>query len=161
MSRIHEDIILTAAHCQPLSPATVRISGGNRNNEALRQIVGSGTPHPSCNDRSQACDYVVYKLAAPLTNVAPVLLNRNSSIPHYPEALTVIGFGSTCEGGPGSFDLRQVDAKCVPRSTCNANYRGQINKDIMFCAGVSGGGKDRCQGDSGGPIIDENWVQVG
>ncbi|KAL3934805.1 MAG: hypothetical protein SGBAC_009557 [Bacillariaceae sp.] len=34
----------------------------------------------------------------------------------------------------------------------------------MFCAGVSGGGKDSCQGDSGGPIVIRNGnqhVQVG
>ncbi|CAF4108293.1 unnamed protein product, partial [Rotaria magnacalcarata] len=38
------------------------------------------------------------------------------------------------------------------------------NRQLQFCAGVSGGGKDTCQGDSGGPLMmfttSNQWVLV-
>lgn len=55
--------------------------------------------------------------------------------------------------------------KYITNDDCNEPdaYNGQISSS-MFCAGVSGGGKDSCQGDSGGPIVIKKSgqdVQVG
>ena len=33
----------------------------------------------------------------------------------------------------------------VPTDQCNRNYGGSVQDDIMFCAGVDGGGFDSCQ----------------
>ncbi|CAM2712139.1 unnamed protein product [Rotaria socialis] len=47
-------------------------------------------------------------------------------------------------------------------STCSPLL---YNRQLQFCAGVSGGGKDTCQGDSGGPLMmfttSNQWVLVG
>lgn len=160
-SLIHEDIVLTAAHCKPLYPSTARVGGDTRSDGVRVQIEGDGTAHPSYNSRGQDYDFMVYKLRSPVTSVTPVNLNIDNSFPSGQETLTVIGFGSTFEGGSGSFNLREVDVKNVPHSTCNSAYRGGVEEDIMFCAGVEGGGRDSCQGDSGGPILNQDGVQVG
>ena len=159
--RIHEDIVLTAAHCQALYPSAARVGGSTRNEGVLVQIEGDGTAHPDYNSRGQDYDFMVYKLRSPVTTLTPVVLNSNSEKPSGSDTLTVIGFGSTFEGGSGSFNLREADVTNVPYSTCNSAYRGGVEDDIMFCAGVTGGGQDSCQGDSGGPLLDENGVQVG
>lgn len=125
------------------------------------QIDGDGTEHPRYNSRGQDYDFLVYKLKDPVTSLTPVVLNSNSENPKGSDTLTVIGFGSTFEGGPGSFNLREAEVTNVPYGSCNSAYRGGVEDDIMFCAGVSGGGRDSCQGDSGGPILDQSGVQVG
>ena len=74
----------------------------------------------------------------------------------------MIGFGATSEGASsGTTVLREVDVNAVNHFMCNFRYGGNIDKDVMFCAGVDGGGKDSCQGDSGGPIMTAEGVQVG
>ena len=107
------------------------------------QIDGDGREHPNYSSRGQDYDFMVYKLRSPVTSLPPVTLNNDSSNPSGQDTLTVIGFGSTFEGGSGSFNLREVDVLNVPHSTCNSAYRGGVEEDIMFCAGVNGGGQDR------------------
>ena len=66
----------------------------------------------------------------------------------------VCGWGNTkYPGSSYPSTLKCVDVKYITVSECNARnkYNGAILKG-MFCAGVTGGGKDACQGDSGGPV---------
>ena len=70
------------------------------------------------------------------------------------ETVRVCGWGNTkYPGSSYPSTLKCVDVKYITVSDCNARnkYNGAILKG-MFCAGVSGGGKDACQGDSGGPV---------
>ena len=55
--------------------------------------------------------------------------------------------------------LHCVNVNIISNSNCNSynSYGGDILPG-MFCAGVSGGGKDACQGDSGGPVKYNNQV---
>ena len=156
-SLIWSDIILTAAHCQPLYPESARIGGSTKITGLRRSIVGYGTRHPNYSPRSQDHDFMVYKLGEPV-DITPVPLNRDENRPSNREELTVVGFGSTYEGGSSSFNLREVTVNHVPKSLCNAAYRGSVTEE-MFCAGSEG--KDSCQGDSGGPILDSTGAQVG
>jgi len=152
---------LTAAHCKTLYPFTARIGGSTRNSGIQAAIDGDGTEHPSYNSRGQDYDFMLYKLKSPVTSVTPVILNRDVDNPSGIDVLTVIGFGSTFEGGTGSFDLREVDVNFVPHVDCVRVYGGGVEEDSMLCAGVNGGGRDSCQGDSGGPILDKAGIQVG
>jgi hypothetical protein len=98
----------------------------------------------------------------PQSTLPPVAINGLRSSPADNEVLTVIGFGTTSEGAMfGSFVLREVNVSAVPDAVCNQQYGGDVEDEIMFCGGVTGGGKDSCQGDSGGPIMNSNGVQVG
>ncbi len=49
---------------------------------------------------------------------------------------------------------------------CNAGlaYAGDMDDDVMFCAGIDGGSKDSCQGNSGSLIVicdGDKHIQVG
>jgi MYXO-CTERM domain-containing protein len=66
--------------------------------------------------------------------------------------VTVVGWGTTQEGGSMSDALRQVTVPVVPTTQCNSEY-GNIITDSQICAGLQNGGKDACQGDSGGPLF--------
>jgi hypothetical protein len=104
----------------------------------------------------------LYTIIQPQSTLPPVALNGLRSSPADNEVLTVIGFGTTFQGAMyGSFVLQEVNVSAVPDAVCNQQYGGDIEDEVMFCGGVSGGGKDSCQGDSGGPIMNSNGVQVG
>lgn len=162
-SLIHDDIILTAAHCNPIRSNSVRVSahrlyGGGETKRIVQRV-----PHPQYNDFSTAYDFMILKLSSP-ANAQPVALNRNSFQPRDNKELTVVGLGTTREGGNSATVLQEVTVPTVSHSTCNRQYRGSIKQDVMLCAGYTEGGKDSCQGDSGGPILEfENGkaVQVG
>ena len=74
----------------------------------------------------------------------------------------VCGWGNTkYPGSSYPSTLKCVDVKYITVSDCNARnkYNGAILKG-MFCAGVTGGGKDACQGDSGGPVKKVSKIQI-
>lgn len=161
---IAPDIVLTAAHCGEINPFSVLVGGGTSITGQLRYIQrGSGTQHPNYRPNSQDNDLMLYKLTRPVSNdITPITLNNNINNPNGQDELTVIGFGSTSEGSlSGSYYLQKVNVNHVAYGTCNLNYIFQVDRETMFCAGVTGGGKDSCQGDSGGPIIDSKGVLVG
>lgn len=163
---IYKDIVLTAAHCEGRAfQGTVYVGAYYTNRAVTGEVavpVTSQNPHPQYNAGSEAYDFMLLKLQDPVTTIAPVELNTDSSNPSSGQTLTVIGFGTTSEGGSASVTLQEVDVNFIPTDQCNGNdsYRGDVQDDVMLCAGV-GGGKDSCQGDSGGPIFDSLKKQVG
>ena len=113
---------------------------------------------------------MVLKLASPVNQANPVNLSLNTqySIPSSGQDLTVIGLGVTTPNpnGPLTDILRDVVVQAVDTEQCNSrnSYNGDVVDEVMFCAGVQGGGKDSCSGDSGGPIIQKignTHLQVG
>lgn len=62
------------------------------------------------------------------------------------DLLTVIGFGTTSEGGVPSHTLKEVDVEYVGHEACSDIYSYSFDSDIMFCAGGRPeGGTDSCQ----------------
>jgi trypsin len=70
---------------------------------------------------------------------APALLNEDTSSPTAGEVLTVVGYGTTTEGGVQSSILQEVAINYIPTDMCNVKYSGKINGATMMCAGVGGG----------------------
>ena len=145
---IAPDVILTAAHCRSLYPRLAFI-GGTTYTGGERRVVDlwSATPHPNYRSFSSKNDLMLYKLTSPVTNIEPVQLNEDPTNPSGSEALTVMGFGTTSEGGDSSNTLLKVDVNYVSHATCNIAYGGGVDRETMFCAGAPGGNKDSCQGD--------------
>jgi len=165
-SLIHEDILLSAAHCNSQGRDVLigahDVGGFNAvfGDHERRSIV-ERRPHPEYDDYRTLNDFVVLKINKP-SGKSPIRLTSDKDAPENNELLTVIGFGATSEGASsGTTVLREVDVNAVNHFMCNFRYGGNIDKDVMFCAGVDGGGKDSCQGDSGGPIMTAEGVQVG
>jgi len=157
-SVIHDDLLLSAAHCNvPQLGNSVVVGAYNINNlsGATERRIVQKVNHPKWDDDPQtpAYDYVILKLNQPVTQ-KPIKLNRSSQNPSDNEDITVIGFGATSEGGSGSNILQEVKVQAYSHSTCVNQYGNKIKRAVHLCAGVNGGGKDSCQGDSGGPIFD-------
>ncbi|XP_039606277.1 granzyme K-like isoform X2 [Polypterus senegalus] len=64
----------------------------------------------------------------------------------------IAGWGANEYNGKQSSKLQEVRVTVKDREKCNANYNGEITKNMM-CAGDDNGGHDSCQGDSGGPLL--------
>jgi len=163
-SLIHDELVLTAAHCGFLTGG-VRIGSLFMNRGGVSRSVVRKVGHPGYNDATTANDYMILKLNEPvdISVYQPIKLNDNANVPPTNEMLTVIGFGATSEGGSGSNKLQKVAVPTNSNQQCQSQYSG-IDERIHLCAGFQQGGKDSCQGDSGGPIFRTQGgkrVQVG
>jgi len=162
-SIISPNWVITAGHCvygNTGHPSYFKIKAGvfnesdiNEKNEAMISIAQI-ILHPQYDPDTISHDISLLKLATPLTfsdHIQPVCLASSDSVLTPGTMVTVTGWGTTNEGGDISEQLRQVQVPMVAQNVCDSEYAGQIQDDVMFCAGV--GGKDSCQGDSGGPVV--------
>jgi len=185
-SLIHEDIVLTAAHCSPIASDDVIVGAHSKYqtegppvNSVERKIVERRI-HQHYNASTIHNDFMVMKLDRAV-DLPPVKLNTNANRPADGDFVTVVGLGSTRGRRDTVFStlqeddseievrnivLQKVDITIIPQDECNGNtmYNGLIKEDQMLCAGDRQGGKDACFGDSGAPLIQlENgeYKQVG
>jgi secreted trypsin-like serine protease len=180
-SLIHQEWVLTAAHCLPdtqpdevdLFVGSNALPAGNGASGGLRvhadEIIIHDDYDPLTNDNDIALIHLIGPAPSELTVavVATPDLDKSHNQPH--SDAVVIGWGRTSEGGSTTPVLMRVWVDLQDSEVCEANYREVIpTVDItenMFCAGLIGGGADSCQGDSGGfigaPIGDRRYVQLG
>ncbi len=158
---IHEDIILSAAHCYPGRTSTDQASSyvyvGYSNENAVTGYYEAGmatiVPHPQFDSLTYRNDIMIIKLDKKITQVQPVTLNTNAKIPVAGVEETLIGFGLTsAQGQIGSSVLREAKVNAVNYTTCQKDYAPiTIFNDAMICSYRDG--KDTCDGDSGGPNL--------
>jgi trypsin len=151
-SLIYEDIVLTAAHCFEAWYDANAIIGSIQKegfDGAEMVEVESVHQHPKyVPDTTREFDIMIVKLASP--SGAPVIqLNQNAEAPTDGTPVTVMGFGTTSEGGITSPRLLKVDITTYAFSVCQANLPLQLFPESQICAGDIAGGRDSCQGDSG------------
>jgi secreted trypsin-like serine protease len=147
---VHEDIILTAAHCEDTFVEDVFVGSNDvfGRDGAARIAIDQRRPHPNYDDVTQANDIMLVKLvsasSAPLVN-----WNINGDLPADGEEVKVIGFGLTANEGMLSMELLEVNVNVVNFDTCQGLLGTAVFDDLQICAGDLEGGKDSCQGDSG------------
>jgi len=156
-SLIHDDIVLTAAHCNEIATTgnTVHVGAFQQqtiSDGAILATIAKRVVHPNYNPNTLVNDFLILKLKSPVDKV-PVNLNRNNTIPTSGEDLVAVGLGTLTTGGKLPTYLQEVTVQAVDYNTCNEKYSGTIDAAFQLCAGVAGGGKDTCQGDSGGPLV--------
>ncbi|MGE3598124.1 MAG: serine protease [Dehalococcoidia bacterium] len=156
--------ILTAAHCvtqsngtQPAA-ANVRAILGRilRNGAGGEEIVGAEIiRHPQYNPGNDWYDIALVRLSSASSQQTISLISAGDSAITAPTAsATVIGWGTTQEGGSATNELRQVVVQIVSDANCSAAYGPQgISIDAVSQLCASAPGKDSCQGDSGGPLM--------
>jgi len=149
---VHEDIVLTAAHCNSGS-FSARV-GPSRTSAG----ISSKVVHPSYSSSSFRNDFMILKLDSSFSSISLPNINSNGGTPSGTQDIVVVGYGATSEGGSQSSQFREVTLQHVSYDQCNSAYNGDIDQGTMFCAGVDGGGMDSCQGDSGGPLVIGNTL---
>ncbi|KAG7344253.1 trypsin [Nitzschia inconspicua] len=176
-SVIHDDILLTAAHCGPISDDQVVVGAYTRGESHESSPVRSATrrvqkriPHPDFDSVKWQNDFMLLKLFGPVPDWIPrIQLNTDPTVPADGSDVTAIGLGRLDENGNLGFPtvLQQVNVSVVPYEMCNSDsmYRGFIDNATMICAGDETGERDACFGDSGGPLLQESadgtWTQIG
>jgi len=154
--------VLTAAHCIDNSslanPNDISVGVGFQSisrDAASAQIipVSQILIHPNgAADSIETADMAILVLGEPANLDTFITFNQMEIEPG--TIATVIGWGTTFEGGPSSDALREVQVPVVSFEQCQANLADLGGIDAtMLCAGLDEGGADSCQGDSGGPLF--------
>ena len=172
MQLIHDDLVLTAAHCYTGDVLSRDIYFRNvrraESGSVKRQILET-TAHPKFNAKISIrnYDYLLLKLDSSAlvdeasfgnpTGVETIELNTDYQIPAAGDKLWGIGYGQVGEKVAGmSPVLRDVSIEAFSNETCRGQYGRFYDREYMFCAGDASGGHDTCQGDSGGPIVHQD-----
>ncbi|TVQ91128.1 MAG: hypothetical protein EA393_05015, partial [Bacteroidetes bacterium] len=161
-SIIHEEWILTAAHCVlgSWTPQYIRAGVTNRTHTTGQDInVIQIIAHPDFDDPVKwANDIALLRLQTPL-NLAPAgvaivpVVTQADALAGFtnPGVMsTITGWGALSWGGPSS-DILQ--AAQVPITDDTGGYNPSSITPDMLLAGYPEGGVDACQGDSGGPLV--------
>jgi len=164
-SIIHEQYVLTAAHCVAIMDGSEVVVVGEhqwsssgestvRETFTISEIIS----HENYSPNTMQNDVALLRLSRPITfssKVAPVCPPEANNLYSNINAV-VTGWGTTASGGSLSDTLLEVTVPTMVNSKCQTNYAqygSATITDDMICAGLDEGGKDSCQGDSGGPMI--------
>lgn len=135
---IHEDIVLSAAHCGGSFLSGVTIGGILRDGSDSEFFdVDSECLHPDYETAiiHDINDIMLIKLSTPSTAPLIKLNLDNPSIPARKEVLTAIGFGRTESGGFTSPVLLQVNLDTYPDASCEKQYSDYV-PETLLCAGT-------------------------
>jgi secreted trypsin-like serine protease len=165
--------VVSAGHCvirptQDNGGITKIVTGRNKLNGTGGETINikKAYRHTGFNSSTLQNDISLFELETPstmpLAKLVPQDLATASVVPA--AMTTVVGWGSTREGGMTTNDLMQVDVPIIDNATCKAYPRYSNVYEGSICAGYAEGGKDSCQGDSGGPLfmkINDAYYHVG
>ena len=160
---VHEDVVLTAAHCNnPFLPGVAYVGP----NGDFRELT-KATMHPAYGSNHEDFDFMLAKIDK-IDNPTLVELNPNSAIPAVNDDIRIMGHGIKSFTDPGDdFTFTEATLQVVSNAQCAAaysnfdvsNFDGLPVTEQMYCAAAPG--KDSCHGDSGGPAIVGDNTQVG
>ena len=178
-SILSERYILTAAHCvsksrqtQPASALQVMVGAHNLGNSGQLYPVERVIPHQQYDENYMQNDIAILKLRTPINfaqlgnKARPICLPSAAmdSKNYVGKMSTVVGWGTTREGGQISRTLQQVQIPIISNQQCSQQYNPVNIRAGQICASYPRGGKDSCQGDSGGSLtMPENgkYYQLG
>ncbi|WP_035280875.1 S1 family peptidase [Actinokineospora spheciospongiae] len=152
------DKVVTAAHCvEGTSPSEIEVVSGLTDLTAAGGETAEVTDvwvHPDYSDPAISADVAVLTLGSDLS-APPIAVAGPGDEDLYAAGTdtTVLGWGTTSEGGSASDTLLKASVPVTSAADCATAYGSDFIADSMVCAGVPGGGVDSCQGDSGGPLV--------
>lgn len=170
---VRDQWVLTAAHCAAAEgdnpPIDVFLGANQLTAKGETIQVEDVIIHEAFDPDTLDNDLALLRLAKPSKQPSiPIVPSGDPAGLTEPGKIgTIIGWGTTSEGGEPSKTLLEVELPIIPNETAQAAfkpYKSKITKN-MFAAGFPKGGKDSCQGDSGGPFVIQNdqavWVLAG
>jgi len=166
---IAPDTVLTAGHCSSItggagvaSPAAYPPQlidvyiGSNKPGEGEQVPVSRVIAHPNYL-LSDGYDISILKLSRASTKApTPVAGAAEESIWAPSTLETIVGFGTTEEGGDLPDTLQKAQVPITTDAYCSGAYPSSFEAQTQICAGYPQGGVDTCQGDSGGPMFGRN-----
>jgi trypsin len=161
---IAPDWVLTAGHCGsitgdavatpagwPAQAFDVRI-GGNTSGSGEKVPVGSVVVEPDYLATS-GHDITLLHLSKSSTKAPTKVAGASEgSLWTAGTSETIVGWGTTSEGGDLPNTLQEANVPITTDAACGSAY-SDFDPATMVCAGFPQGGTDTCQGDSGGPMF--------
>ncbi|KAA0708348.1 Plasminogen [Triplophysa tibetana] len=170
---IHEQWVLTAAHCLDGSETSITFEfhtpGVSWTHKSAKHIIFLGIHTEHADEPSKQNKDVVEIIMEPsgadialLKLYRPALLNDKVSLACLPEKDYIVpdatecfvtGWGNT-KGTGGQGYLKEAAVPVIENKICNSpSFLSGRVKEHEMCAGKMEGGTDTCQGDSGGPLV--------
>jgi secreted trypsin-like serine protease len=157
--------VVTAGHCGSLTGATGYGSpaawppalidvylGSNKAGQGTLAPVSQVIVEPDYLATS-GYDITLLKLASPAAQAPTKVAGASEGSLWTPSTLeTIVGWGTTSEGGDTPDTLQEAQVPITTDSYCAGAY-SDFDPTTMVCAGFPQGGVDTCQGDSGGPLF--------
>ncbi|XP_069668899.1 venom serine protease-like [Periplaneta americana] len=153
--------VLTAAHALLDRPVNITgvlvgdhdISTGDDTSSAKILLAESFQSHPDYNSDKQMNDIAVIRVDEDIifsSEVGPACLPFRFPNINVGAVVTVLGWGTTQQGGPKSDVLLQTELYIIPLENCTNTFGSKVtsNHICTFNAGT-----DACQADSGGPVL--------
>ena len=149
--------VLSAAHCLFGSNEVAEYIYifpnilSNTNLQSATYTTASYMDIDDYNQTSNKNDIALLHIRDSLSSIPRPKLNSKPITELIGNKISVIGFGTTSEGGNTSNDLMEVQVTISSSQACSVNANYGTDLSSSFCA--SDPGKDSCQGDSGGPAF--------
>ncbi|XP_055411708.1 duodenase-1-like [Bubalus kerabau] len=154
---VHEDFVLTAAHCLG-SSINVTLGAHNiKERERSQQVipVRRAIPHPRYNDETGANDIMLLQLmrkAHVTTDVSPISLPRDWDTVNPGMLCSVAGWGRLDVHMSCTNKLQEVELEVQTAEKCTSHYKN-YNDTTQICVGDPRKRKSSFKGDSGGPLV--------
>uniref|UniRef100_A0A4W5KTG6 Peptidase S1 domain-containing protein n=1 Tax=Hucho hucho TaxID=62062 RepID=A0A4W5KTG6_9TELE len=160
---IHQQWVLTAAHCTDINKVFLGVHSIKQEEKETRQVrkVKGRIPHPCYDPIYKVNDIMLLKLDKIVKQtkaVKPLELHVPVADVQAGTHCSVSGWGATKNNAKTMSDvLKSTNVTVIDRRICNsADYYNMtpIITYSMLCAGsVDKTRVDSCQGDSGGPLV--------
>ncbi|XP_057576732.1 mast cell protease 1A-like [Hippopotamus amphibius kiboko] len=160
---VHEDFVLTAAHCSG-SSITVTLGAHNVNKqERTWQVipVRRAIPHPDYDHNKSVNDIMLLQLTrkADMTTVVnPIRLPWRRELVKPGMVCSVASWGRLDVNMPAAEKLQEVELKVQKDKQCSSRYKN-YNTTTRICAGKPRKRKRSFKGDSGGPLVCKGVAQ--